>query len=69
MNPVILNAIGIVKGGVTKGTQDYTVIGKDKDGNDYLLGFSCMMNHTDSIDKAFSRLFPIKVTEETTTES
>ena len=57
--PAILNAKGIFKGQSEKGVQFYNVFGEDADGDQVVLIFGCKQNFTETVDKAFSRLFPI----------
>ena len=57
--PAILNPRGIFKGQAEKGVQFYHVIGDDADGDTVILIFGCKVNFSDTVDKAFSRLFPV----------
>lgn len=57
--PSILNAKGVFKGQLEKGVQFYHVVGEDADGDQVILIFGCGLNYAETIDKSFTRLFPI----------
>jgi hypothetical protein len=59
-----LNAFGIFKADCIQGIQFYHVVSTDIQGNQYISVFSCPMNFTDLMDKAFSRLSPFKLGEQ-----
>ena len=63
MENKILTSLGIYKGEVFKDMQHYTVSGEDADGNVFFLSFCCLLNYTDSVEKAFSRLVPVPAPE------
>jgi hypothetical protein len=56
-----LNALNIQKVFLIEGKQHYVMLGDDKDGNEYCIGFCCLPNYTESIDKALSRLSPVSI--------
>jgi hypothetical protein len=58
--PAIINAVGVFKGQIENGVLYYHAVGEDAEGDQVVLLFGCQPNFSEAIDKAFSRLFPVR---------
>lgn len=56
----ILNSIGIRRGALENGLQYYFIDGEDEEGNTCLACFAIKATYTDTVEKTFSRMFPVK---------
>lgn len=58
---IILKPLGIFRGPVDKGIQYYTLSGEDAVGTLFAMHYGTKFCYIDSIEKAFSRLVPLKL--------
>lgn len=56
---IVLNPVGVLKGNSKNGFQYYFVVGKDADGDEYIMTFATKTCYCGAIGKAFSRFIPI----------
>ena len=61
----ILNPVGVAKAGVEGNFTIYNWIGKDIEGNDFVMTFALQSIYTESFEKYLHRLIPIKIEKET----
>jgi hypothetical protein len=56
---VLLSSEGIFRGNCDLGFQYYQIVGKDYDNTAYIMTFGCKLIYQASMEKAFTRFFPI----------
>lgn len=57
---VILDPVGIALGQLDSEMQYYQFVAKDLQGKTYLMTFGILHNYTESLEKLFSRFYPIR---------